>query len=173
MSVSSHTDTELVAQARAGSREAVAELFQRHWDDAWKAAFALTGSRTLAEDIAQDGFERAIRRLSDLNGGPFAGWLRRICVNRAIDVLRRERRLGPLDDETPAPAEWAGQSLSDRTLMRAVGSLDVERRVPVVLRYWLDYTPAEIAQTLQIPVGTVSSRLSRALADLRVRLEER
>ena len=169
----SPTDAELVAQARSGSREAVGELFRRHWDDAWKAAFALTGSRALAEDIAQDGFERAIRRLSDLNGGPFGGWLRRICVNRAIDVLRRERRLGPLDDGTPDPAEWADHALSDRALMRAVGSLDAERRIPVVLRYWLDYTPTEIAEALRIPVGTVSSRLSRALADLRVHMEER
>lgn len=127
----------------------------------------------MAEDVAQDGFERAMRRLGDLNGGPFGGWLRRICVNRAIDVLRREKRLGPLDDQMPDGVEWAGQSHGDAALMRVVGALEAERRIPVVLRYGLDYTPGEIAAELRIPVGTVSSRLSRALADLRMQLEDR
>src|SRR5690349_960995 len=88
------TDGELVVRARTGSRDAAAELFSRHWPGAWRMARAVTGRRDMADDVAQDAFERAFAALSRFDERrPFRPWLHRIVVNRSLDLLRSERRL--------------------------------------------------------------------------------
>src|SRR5881392_2874244 len=88
------SDAKLVELARTGSRDAAAEIFSRHWRPAWRAAYAITGRRELADDVAQDAFERAFAALSRFDERrPFAPWLHRIVVNRCLDLLRSERRL--------------------------------------------------------------------------------
>ena len=163
------TDGELVAAALAGSREAAAELFERHWPGAWRAAYAITGRRAMADDIAQDAFERAFAALSRFDRRrPFAPWLHRIVVNRSLDLLRSERRL--VGGEVPE-GEWHDTEDGDRALLDAVASLPLQRRVVVVLRYGLGFAPADIASILGLPDGTVHSRLARALEQLRAELE--
>jgi RNA polymerase sigma-70 factor (ECF subfamily) len=163
------TDGELVAAARAGSREAAAELFERHWPGAWRAAYAITGRRAMADDVAQDAFERAFAALSRFDRRrPFAPWLHRIVVNRSLDLLRSERRLVGGD---VVEGEWHDAEGGDRALLEAVASLPVQRRVVVVLRYGLGFAPAAIASILGLPEGTVHSRLARALEQLRAELE--
>src|SRR5919202_6176651 len=94
------SDAKLVKLARTGSREAAAELFARHWRAAWCAAFAVTGRREMADDVAQDAFERAFAALSRFDESrPFGPWLHRIVVNRCLDLLRAERRLIPGEAE--------------------------------------------------------------------------
>jgi RNA polymerase sigma-70 factor (ECF subfamily) len=163
------TDEELVAEARAGSRDAAGELFERHWPGAWRVAFALSGTAAGAEDIAQDSFERAFSALGTFNGrSAFSTWLHRIVVNRALNVRRSEARL--IHAET-GEEEGSLEAPGGSELAHAVARLTPDRRAVVVLRYWLDYTPNEIAETLDVPVGTVHSRLGRALIDLRKELE--
>jgi RNA polymerase sigma-70 factor, ECF subfamily len=169
--VDRRSDGALVAAARAGSREAAGELVGRHWPGVWRAALAITGRSAMAEDVAQDAFERAFAALGrfDLRR-PFAPWLHRIAVNRALDLVRRERRLVALDameERGPALAAAAVGEGVDADLLRALDGLSAERRAAVVLRYGLGYTPAEIAPILGVPVGTVHSRLARALEQLR------
>jgi RNA polymerase sigma-70 factor (ECF subfamily) len=165
------SDAKLVELARTGSREAAAELFSRHWPYAWRAAYGITGRREMADDVAQDAFERAFAALSRFDERrPFGPWLHRIVVNRSLDLLRRERRLVGADLEHEAD-EWTDPRLADQELLRAVASLSLQRRVAVVLRYGLGYTPAMIAELLGLPVGTVHSRLARALDELRARYE--
>jgi len=165
------TDRDLVRGARRGDREAAAALFRRYWRDAWRAAYAITGRRALADDVAADGFERAFAALDRFDDRrPFAPWLHRIVANRALDVLRLERRLAgeePPDMPDGAPEHGAG----DRNLLTAVAELAVERRVVVVLRYGVGMTQKQIAETLDLPVGTVNSRLARSLEQLRDSLE--
>ena len=156
---------ELVARARAGSREAAEELFELHWPRAWRLASTLADSHAAAEDIAQEAFERAFRSLAAFDGrSSFATWLHRIIVNAALNARRREQRL-----RAAPPAEPASP---DASLRDVVQKLPDDRRLVVTLRYWLDLTPTEIADLLEIPVGTVNSRLARALADLRTQMEE-
>lgn len=170
-------DHELIVLARRGSREAAGVLFDRYWELAWRAAYAVTANRALADDVAQDAVQRAFTSLDRFDETrPFGPWLKRIVVNRAIDLLRRDRRLTPLDDRAAA-AVWElhgplEERESSRAVADAVGSLDPPKRMVVVLRYWLDLSVEEIAGVLGIPVGTVASRLSRALAQLRTALEE-
>ena len=138
-------------------------LFRRYWRDAWRAAFAITGRRSLADDVAADGFERAFAALGRFDERrPFGPWLHRIVANRALDLLRAERRLSD-----SAPSHAAG----DRSLLAAVADLSLERRIVVVLRYGVGMTPKQIAEALDLPVGTVNSRLARALEQLRESLE--
>lgn len=167
-------DGGLVVRARGGSRAAEAELVRRHWRSAWHRAFAITGRRAVADDIAQDAVAAALAKLADLDDpSAFGAWLGRIATRRALDVLRAERRLVELDGVPEPAVEWTGALGEAEDARRAVAALSPERRAVVVMRFWLDLTPSEIAEALELPVGTVNSRLARALAELRGLLEER
>lgn len=121
--------------------------------------------------MAADGFERAFSALDRFDERrPFAPWLHRIVANRALDLLRAERRLS--DEELPdTPDLSPAHGLGDRSLLAAVAELSLERRVVVVLRYGVGMTPKQIADALDLPVGTVNSRLARALEQLRAVVE--
>ena len=161
------SDRELVRKARRGDREAAAALFRRYWRHAWRAAYAITGRRSLADDVASDAFERAFAALGRFDDRrPYGPWLHRIVANRALDMLRAERRLS--DEELPeVPDPAPPHEVGDRSLLAAVAGLSLERRVVVVLRYGVGMTPKQIAEALDLPVGTVNSRLARALEQLR------
>ena len=126
----------------------------------------MCGDADAAEDIAQEAFLSALRSLDrfDLRR-PFGPWLHRIVVNRAIDdrcahatpAGRSRGRGGPGTAQAP-PRE----SLSDATAS-AIGALPVEQRAVIVMRYLLDYRPGEIARALDVPRGTVNSRIRRGL----------
>ena len=148
--------------AQQGSVADLERLFREHWPRAYRAARLVTGDAAAAEDIAQEAFLAAVRNLDRFDRRrPFAPWLHRIVVNRAIDWtrarrLRAEVELGEWVPAPPAPEP------GDGTLER-IGELDPDHRAVVVLRYVLEYTPGEIAQLLELPRGTVNSRLRRAL----------
>jgi RNA polymerase sigma-70 factor, ECF subfamily len=167
-------DHELIALARQGSAESAGVLFDRYWEVAWRAAYAVTADRELADDAAQDAVQRAFGALDRFDETrPFGPWLKRIAANRAIDLLRRNRALAPLDEHATARLWDAGETGEGHgEVAEAVGGLDPQKRIIVVLRYWLDFSVEDIAGVLGVPVGTVASRLSRALAQLRAVLEE-
>ncbi|WP_246551631.1 RNA polymerase sigma factor [Miltoncostaea oceani] len=161
------SDRELVDAIRAGSGDAADVLFARHFRGAWRAAYAVLGRRDAADDAAQQAVERAIRALDTFRtDGSFGAWIRRIAINQAIDMVRRVPREDALPDTLTSPDLYREVDERD-ALVEAVARLDDDRRVAVSLRYWLDMTPSEIAEALDVPEGTVSSRLSRALAELR------
>ena len=164
----------LVRAAQGGSAEALEALFRLHWPAAFRTAYYIVHDAAAAEDIAQEAFLAAVRALDRFDARrPFAPWINRIVVNRAIDhsrsrALRREVGAELAEAaEAPAPDE----RISD-DLMRALAALGAEQRAVVVLRYLLDWTPGEIANALSIPRGTVNSRLRRALDRLAAVLEE-
>lgn len=166
-------DSSLIEQAASGSPDAVAQLYERYWPLAWQWAYLVTGSRTRADDLAQDAVVRAFDALDRFDPQrPFGPWLKRILVNKAIDDSRRDRRLRLGD-------EWLSElkAVPDETfsaseeVVAAVRALPAPRREVIVLHYWLDLAVDEVAALLGLPFGTVASRLSRALRDLRVALE--
>src|SRR5262249_33420635 len=121
---------------------------------------------------AQDAFLRAASALHRFDRSrPVEPWLVRIAVNRAIDLLRARRRLVSEDLATEPFALDA--PFPDEELRAALRGLGPERRAVIALHYWLDYTTPEIAEILDVPLGTVNSRLARALRDLRLHLEAR
>lgn len=163
-------ERQLVREAQRGSEAALADLYAAHWRRAHRAAYLIVGDSAAAEDVAQDAFLAAIDALDRFDRRrPFAPWLHRIVINRAIDWSRREalrRRVDPAAGEPAAPAaEGIGEDL-----MEALAELPPEQRAVVVLRYLLEYSPGEIARMLELPRGTVNSRLRRALDRLGERL---
>jgi RNA polymerase sigma-70 factor (ECF subfamily) len=160
----------VVRAAQRGSHEAMEELFRRHWRGAHRAAYLVVHDGQAAEDIAQEAFISAIRSLDRFDRRrPFAPWLHRIVVNRAIDWTRARKARREVSGE--AIEGWEGQShepdldsLADSGRMAAaLRSLGPEHRAVVVMRYILEYTPGEIAEILDMPRGTVNSRLRRGL----------
>jgi RNA polymerase sigma-70 factor (ECF subfamily) len=157
------SDAALVRAAQDGEREAVEELFRRHWPALHRAAWLVVGDRAAAEDVAQEAFLAAIRALDRFDRRrPLAPWLHRIAVNRAIDWARargaRPEAHAAAEPAAPAPAHGF-----DEDVVAALHSLSPDHRAVVVLRYVLDYTPGEIARALDLPRGTVNSRLRRGL----------
>ena len=160
----------LIRGAQRGSTSDLEALFRAHWDRAYRAAYLVVHDAAAAEDIAQEGFLAAVRALDRFDRRrPFGPWLHRIVVNRAIDVARARtlRAESPLDESVAAPA--ATGSL-DGTVLAALAALPPDQRAVVVLRHLLEYTPGEIAKLLDLPRGTVNSRLRRGLDAMKERL---
>ena len=167
------SDAALVRSAQRGSERAVEELFARHWGDAYRTAFLIAHDRAAAEDIAQEAFLAALRALPRFDRRrPLRPWLHRIVVNRAIDWSRARRLRQEVDADAvsePVAPEPAPAGLGE--LGGALAELSPEHRAVVVMRYLLEFTPGEIAELLDLPRGTVNSRLRRGLDALAAVLE--
>jgi RNA polymerase sigma-70 factor, ECF subfamily len=166
-----------VRGARDGSAEDIEALFREHWPRAYRAAYLVVHDAAVAEDIAQEAFLAAVRALGRFDGRrPLAPWLHKIVVNRAIDWARARALRREFGDErlaqaaaVPAPE---GHAPVPAEVVSALAELAPDHRAVIVLRYLLEYTPGEIASLLDVPRGTVNSRLRRGLDALGTRLGE-
>jgi RNA polymerase sigma-70 factor (ECF subfamily) len=166
------TERRLVREAQRGSRDALAQLYSAHWGRAHRAAYLVVHDAAAAEDIAQDAFLAAVDALDRFDRRrPFAPWLHRIVINRAIDWARREALRRKIDDPVLRPDPGPATPAIGEDIMAALAELPPEQRAVVVLRHLLEYTPGEIASMLDLPRGTVNSRLRRALDRLRTTVE--
>jgi RNA polymerase sigma-70 factor (ECF subfamily) len=152
-----------VRGAQRGSASDLEALFRTHWPRAFRAAYLVTHDAGAAEDIAQESFLAAVRALDRFDRRrPFGPWLHRIVVNRAIDWVRGRRLRAEVEfTESAAMSDPPGLP-ADETLA-ALARLSPEHRAVIVMRYLLDFTPGEIAEALDLPRGTVNSRLRRGL----------
>ena len=159
--------------AQAGSVPDLEQLFRAHWPRAYRAAYLIVHDGAAAEDIAQEAFLAAVRALDRFDRRrPFGPWLHRIVANRSIDwararAARAEVQLGDVN----APAADPHEPGNSAAIVNELLELTPEHRAVVVLRYLLDYTPGEIADLLDIPRGTVNSRLRRGLDQLGANLD--
>ena len=136
-------------------------------------AVALVGNVALADDLVQDAIERAIRRSSQLRDHErLSGWLRRIVHNLYVDEIRRGRGKGTeqditelADDLSLSVAAYDGMAIRD--FLKAIGELSMEHRQILLLVGLEEMNYREIAEELDIPMGTVMSRLARARERLR------
>jgi RNA polymerase sigma-70 factor (ECF subfamily) len=155
-----------VRRAQRGSASDLEALFRAHWPRAFRAAYLVTHDAAAAEDIAQESFLAAIRALDRFDRRrPFGPWLHRIAVNRAIDWARARQVRAEVELSESVPAREASERPSDDTLA-ALGRLAPEQRAVIVMRYLLELTPGEISDALDLPRGTVNSRLRRGLDTL-------
>ena len=161
-----------VRGAQAGSASDLEALFRAHWSRAYRAAYLVVHDAAGAEDVAQEAFLAAVRALDRFDSRrPFGPWLHRIVVNRAIDwararALRREVATEEAVAAARAPdaADVAARPSED--VLGALASLTPDHRAVIVLRYLLEYSPGEISRILELPRGTVNSRLRRGLDSL-------
>ncbi len=169
-------DNSLIKRSCAGDLDAFGHLVRAHQDRVYNLAYRITGNHEDAADAAQDAFVRAYQGLERFRGeASFSTWLHRIATNAALDLVRRRPDVPPV--ELPAdqassddPAAEAHRREVNRRVHAAVGQLPAEYRVVVALRDVQGLAYDEIAKVLQIPVGTVRSRLSRGREALRALL---
>jgi RNA polymerase sigma-70 factor (ECF subfamily) len=172
-------DGKLVGRARRGDLGAFEELVRRHECTAVRVASVVCGSAG-AEDAAQEGFIRAFRSLDRFDTErAFRPWLLRIVVNVAKNRVRTEQRQLQLAFRVPhvgATADAGPDSVvaEERQLAvtQALLRLPERDRVMIACRWFEDMTEREMADTLAIRLGTVKSRLSRAMSRLRAELED-
>ena len=179
--IASHLDdAALVAAAQGGDRNALDQLLRRHYDRLHAVCRRIAGGSRDADDACQEALIKIVRNLPRFDGrSSFGTWAYRIATNAALDELRKRRRqpqLVGIDDERPSEqadveANRPMDQLGDRLLLdAAIAELPDDLRTAVVLRdvAHLDY--AEIAEVLDVPVGTVKSRISRGRSALAERL---
>ncbi len=153
----------------------VRELIDAHYEALYRYAYRLTGNSSDAEDLTQDTFGKAIARLGQLRDRDRAkSWLFRILRNAYLHRVRDERRkklvpieaVGDLAEILPeAPPE-----VDSAALQEALDELDETFRTPLILFYFEDFSYRDIAEQMDLPIGTVMSRLARAKGYLRSRL---
>lgn len=159
-------DAALVERARGGDRRAFELLVERHRNRVWAVALRMTRDPDDAEDVLQDAFVSAWRALPRFDGrARFSTWLFRIVVNAAHDALARRRPTTPLDDpeapELTEPRDPYRQSAEREALERAIAALGDEYRMALLLCDVAGLGAAEAAELLDVPAGTVKSRVFR------------
>jgi RNA polymerase sigma-70 factor (ECF subfamily) len=163
-------EAELVTQAQAGDRNAFSELVRIHARGVFNVVYHMCGDALVAEDAAQETFIRAWQKLSSYRPQTsLRNWLYRIAFNAGMDMLRKEKRIVPNDiedlnlrDERPDPESLASQKERTAVVQKAVMSLPDASRAVLVLREYEGMSYHEIADALDIPLGTVMSRLNYA-----------
>jgi RNA polymerase sigma-70 factor (ECF subfamily) len=145
----------------------------------WVRRFARTLAKddATADDLAQDAWVATIEHPPRHADAP-AGWLRRVLVRRAMDVARGARRRADREnaasrpDVAPSTADVVAAAESHRRVVEAVMALDEPYRTTVLLRFFEDLPPRDVAARMNVPVETVRSRVRRAVEQLRARLDD-
>ena len=163
------TEPELIRRSKGGSREAFGQLVSRYQVPVYRVVRGILGSPSESEDVAQEVFLKAYANLAKFRGeSGFFTWLYRIAVNEALRA-RKRRSFANADAlpevEAPPPAEEDAPTLA--TLEKLLRKLSDEFRSIVVLRDIEGMSYSDISETLEIPIGTVESRLFRARQELR------
>jgi RNA polymerase sigma-70 factor (ECF subfamily) len=179
------SDGELIRQCRAGAAEAFGVLVDRHGDRLFAGLLRMLGSAEEARDAAQDAFVHAYQKLDTFHGNSaFSTWLFRIAVNAAFSRQRRSKRYKTsldgargeygyeLSDHRSGadPTQSLEQSETQRIVQEALAELPDDYRCALVLKEMEGYRYEEIAEIMDVPIGTVRSRIHRARNELREKL---
>ena len=165
-------DEELVRRYLAGDERAFSLLVERHQTRVFNVALRVLGDPDDARDAAQDAFLSMLRKLSQFRGdSAFTTWLHRVTVNSCYDILRKRRRQpmlrlvgdedDPLPETGPPVADHADATVDSIDVARALLLIPEEYRVTLVLADIQDVPYEEIARVLDVPMGSVKSRVHR------------
>lgn len=192
MILSTATDPELVARAAAGSEAAYRELLDRYQRPVFSLVYRMVRDREEAEDLAQETFVRVFNNIGRYDSQwKFSSWIFKIANNLAIDTLRRrklktvsidgapdaltadetEASSIQLASEDPDPEERLEAAELGDEIEQAIGELRPEYRTAILLRHVEGRPYEEIAQIMEIPLGTVKTYIHRARGELREALE--
>ena len=161
--------------AMPGRQRTVEKLVEEHYAALYRYAFRLTGSAADAEDLTQETFCKAQQKLDQLrDAGRAKAWLFSILRNAYLHRIRA------LEHEHAVPLEWVGDvaeklpealpEVEPERLQQALDELPEAFRSPIILYYFEEFSYRDIAEQMDLPLGTVMSRLARAKAHLRARL---
>jgi RNA polymerase sigma-70 factor (ECF subfamily) len=159
------TDNELVLRFQSGEQQAFAILMERHQRRVYNLAYRMLGRPEDARDATQDAFLSCFRHLGAFRGdSAFSTWIHRIVVNACYDLIRKRAPSVSLEDQLidPAPApDHADQAAFAIDVQQALLRIPPEFRAALILHEVLDLPLEEIAEALDVPVGTIKSRLHR------------
>lgn len=163
---------EWIRRSQAGDKEAFGLLFHKYKNLVFKTAYLMLGSVGEAEDLMQDVFIDLFRSLHTYQPakGAFTTWLYRVTVNDCLNH-RRSLRWTPVSLDEARDTAHTEPSAPDEDVLHAISKLSPKLRAVVILRYYWDLSYAEITQVLNVPLGTVKSRLSQALQMVKRDLE--
>ena len=173
------SDRARLARVQAGETGAIDALYRAHRDVAHGVAYRVLRDNALAEDAVQEGFLDLWRTAArfDPARSSVRAWLCVLVHRRAVDIVRREVRRHADDSERPEPdpASYTAEELAVRRYERwrvrhALANLSPDQRVLIALAYWGGLTQSQLADRLEVPLGTVKSRMFEALRHLRVTL---
>jgi RNA polymerase sigma-70 factor (ECF subfamily) len=163
----------------AGDRSAVAALYDRHASGAYSLAARMVGWAA-AEDVVHDAFVVVLNNAQafDPTRGAFHSWLLRVVHNRCVNLLRRGRTEGEeelqlLRDPADQPVDEIIATLEGAEVRAALAAIPEDQREALVLAYYGGLTHSELAKRLDLPLGTVKSRVRRGLLALRDHLNAR
>lgn len=176
-------ERQAIARLRRGDIGGLEVLMERYQVKAVRTAYLITRDRASAEDIVQNAFVRVYERIYQYQPArPFEPWLLRLVINDAVKAASRSQRQVSFDaehaggdltladllrDPTPTPEAESERLEMQRVVWEAMAQLTPKQRAAAVLRYYLDYSEAEMADALTLPAGTVKWRLHAARQRLR------
>jgi RNA polymerase sigma-70 factor (ECF subfamily) len=174
-------ELQLIQAHRRGDAGAIGELLREYEQRIYAVCIRMVRDEHDARDLAQDAMVKIIQGLDGYDGrSKLSTWIIRVTMNCCLSHLRKQRlrRHGPLDHDRPAgtggelpPARGVEQAEMQGVVARALGSLDPHMRAVLILRDLQDLEYGQIAEVLEVPVGTVKSRLFRARVALRTAVE--
>jgi RNA polymerase sigma factor (sigma-70 family) len=173
--LSDKSDAQLVAGAMGGSERAFRQLVERHHPTVFAVVRSVLGDRDDVEDVVQEVFIKVYRGLATFRGDArFSTWIYRIARNESINAVRKKTIEGsPIEDvvvESPAAArpDTVAEREAERTeIGRYLAQLDDNYRTALELRYIAERSYAEIAEAMELPIGTVKSYIHRAKIELK------
>lgn len=179
---SGHPDTLLVRAIQHGDVAAFETLFFKYQGQIYRTALAITRDPGSAEEVLQDCFYRTYLNIMNITGdGSLSPWLHRVAINLSCNAIKKRRvRMEPIEDVAEATfatdphqsPEMSVERAELRSSMRdAINSLSLKHRIVVTLHYLEEFSLPEIAYILDLPLGTVKSRLHHARKELRGRIE--
>jgi RNA polymerase sigma-70 factor (ECF subfamily) len=184
-------EASLVSQARAGNMASVEKLILKYQDRVYNTILKMCGNEADAAELAQDAFVRAIEGLKDFKGeSSFYTWLFRIAVNLTLNFCKKNSKLSfqslqeQIDEDTnrqlkdylidksaAEPSELAAKKEVHSLISKAIEKLEPQQRAVVILRDIEQMSYNEIAETLDMEIGTVKSRIARGRKNLKEILE--
>jgi RNA polymerase sigma-70 factor (ECF subfamily) len=172
-------DLTLIHRSQAGDEDAFAEIFETCKNLVFRTAFLVLDNAQDAEDVLQEVFIQVHHSLASYTParGAFTTWIHRITVNRCLNRRRHwsffNVRLDEISETNPAAISVPDESGTDIDGVRkAISVLSLKLRAVVILRYYWELSYAEISEVMELPLGTVKSRLNLALRTLQVALED-
>lgn len=186
MEVDKQRIAELVSQIQSGDNSAFDELYKLTSERAYFVALEFTKNNQDAEDILQESYIKALSKISELDKPEsFSSWLNQIVANKSKDFLKKKKPMLfeaeenevfealPDEDTSFSPEESLDQTELQKTVMEVLDELSEEKRACVLMMYFEELSVGEIAETLEIPEGTVKTRLFSARKDLKDKFAKR
>lgn len=178
-----HADGYLIARLQDGDLDALGELYEKYSTSVYRTALAITRDEKVAEDILQEAFLRVHTYAHNIDQTvPLGPWLYRVTVNLAYTWTRQVKRwlhsFQDILDRWVSPTQWRPEVAAEdeewrRILQQAVDALSPRHRVVIILHYLEELSLNEIAYVMQVPEGTVKSRLHYARESLKKAILER